>query len=1715
MNKKIVYILALGLGIAVTGFTQTTIYANPVFNTFDESSNELIGAKKDSENDGRGTLIAIIDAGADFDHEAFRLDEGVEKKYTRESMQALITKEALPGAWKNDKVVYAYDYVKNSSYSIKNYNNDHGTHVAGIVAGNPPDTSKYARGVAPNAQLAIMKVFGNDKNKGAKSSDYARAIRDAIKLGADTINMSLGGGAGISLMEDATFVKALDDAKKAGIYVVIANGNDGNFGFLSGLPKVENPDYGVVATPAIFPDSFSVASYENTKSTVKYFDIENPEESKKKIYISNPLNPDRISSYNGVGANFTNIVYCGYGSKAEFSGKNIRNKVVLVDRGNNITFEEKAKNASDGYASMLVVANNENSGLITGMSIGDVRIAATSISKADGEYLKTHLDKKIKLSENVDIIESPIKDMMSDFSAWGLSAEGDLKPDITAPGGNIYSSVGHTKYDSQSGTSMAAPQISAVLAVLKNRLSSKINVTDKDENQALVKTIVMNTAIAKKDTEKDAFISPRKQGAGLVNIDNALKTKALVYAVNKKGTKVGSINLGNISDSIDLNYKVKNISNTQISYKQEIFINTDEVIDGHFTLRPKFLKKIEGENINLNANEEKELTKSINLSELNFVKPENGAYIDGFIVLSADNEPTLSVPFSGFVGDFANLPVIEKPIYDLLKEGKTPMYLTEEEKKKTMEGQYKQHAYGGDGYNFTHLYTMVDTKVQVLGSNIGLNPNEFYTKEHLAISPNGDGRNDFVRFTGTFLRSFKDMQISIYKKGESESLYTSKQDMIGLKNYFAGNKNNKSLSGADWSWHGEDARKTGIISPLSIFDTTSSATRNKPKDINMVEDGDYTFKVSVKPVVENALPQTMEFDIKVDRVKPEINASTYNRDTRTFTITDVLENGSGIRRIGLKYKAENNTDIILDATKTDNSYVCKLPEGVEENKINVYIEDWANNRYDYKLLDSIRDGRGQVIIRPELIGEGELPKLLTTLKKGEDIVEDKLNLDLDTDYSLGISLDNEEYEIYGDSTYNFRLTNDSKVKIIDIKIRKVKKVSIISRVRTHAKYNGNINIKAVNKKTKKEYIFKKSYVKGNYDIDDIPVGEYDIKIEDVADGFEAKAEPSSINITGGFGEFLGGIATKISYNKLGEEAEPENDATVLMYKSWSNEYKDISIENPIYFKFIDKTTNKVYIRKYDPLNMETTLPHGSYRVELETPIEGYELLGEDFYKDVPAEFNVEERGSKSFTFKLKKTDKNKEEKPNTEKPLPKKEENPKDNTVSKETKQKVYLQKAYIDEYPDYSTKPITFVFTSIKDSSKVYKKSYSSTKDYLVELPEGKYKVSLEGAKGYKLKITNSEDNIIDVKYDSISRYVSVIFGVVKDNKEDKKDEPKEEKKEVKYGKAWLQPSGTNEYKDYGSKPIIFVFKNVKTGEMIEKTYASVIDYKQELAYGTYEVSVKNLDKYDFKLEVVENNTFTLNENTLDHESLIFTLTLKKVVDEDKQNEDNIEKIKEDDSPGNNEKVEETSKENEVEKEKSNKKEVAENKKENLATKSEVSKIEEVLENTDKKSNNDEIIINTGNTNSSSGVSGSSKGVSSMTSARLASNIDSKNITKSIIVGKEIKSKISDLNAWIRLKDGLWTYQEGADSLKASWLKYNNKWFYLDEKGIMAENAWIFAGNSWFYAKKDGYLAENEWILVDGKWYYAVEGGYILLNTTKNINEKVYSFDKNGALIK
>ena len=72
----------------------------------------------------------------------------------------------------------------------------------------------------------------------------------------------------------------------------------------------------------------------------------------------------------------------------------------------------------------------------------------------------------------MDNRKSDVADQLSDFSSWGVTTDGQLKPDVTAPGGNIYSSFNDNSYGSISGTSMAAPHIAGVAALVK-RIFSK------------------------------------------------------------------------------------------------------------------------------------------------------------------------------------------------------------------------------------------------------------------------------------------------------------------------------------------------------------------------------------------------------------------------------------------------------------------------------------------------------------------------------------------------------------------------------------------------------------------------------------------------------------------------------------------------------------------------------------------------------------------------------------------------------------------------------------------------------------------------------------------------------------------------------------------------------------------------------------------------------------------------------------------------------------------------------------------------------------------------------------------------------------------------------------------------------------------------------------------------------------------------------------------
>ena len=220
------------------------------------SSNEMITVPKIWEEGykGEGTVVAVIDSGLDLNHEVLRISDPSKAKFKNQNDIEKAKKAAGIdyGKWYSDKVVYAYDYFDGTDNIKEAEKESHGMHVTGIVAGNPVNkapNSEKVYGVAPEAQIMFMRVF-SDRDKTTASALYVKAIDDAVALGADVINMSLGAGAGSTVDAGSDIIDAVKRARAKGVSVVIAAGNSNTFGRGFSQPLAENPDYGLVGNPS-------------------------------------------------------------------------------------------------------------------------------------------------------------------------------------------------------------------------------------------------------------------------------------------------------------------------------------------------------------------------------------------------------------------------------------------------------------------------------------------------------------------------------------------------------------------------------------------------------------------------------------------------------------------------------------------------------------------------------------------------------------------------------------------------------------------------------------------------------------------------------------------------------------------------------------------------------------------------------------------------------------------------------------------------------------------------------------------------------------------------------------------------------------------------------------------------------------------------------------------------------------------------------------------------------------------------------------------------------------------------------------------------------------------------------------------------------------------------------------------------------------------------
>ena len=188
---------------------------------------------------GAGSKIAIVDTGLDLEHQSFNgaafeeslkgktvdLLEAAEVASVFSSLNAARFLSGADGIYRSAKVPYGVNYVDKGLdvTHMGDRQGEHGSHVAGIAAANSliPDgnggfknalETVKTQGEAPDAQLLIMKVFG--KGGGTSDSDYMVAIEDAILLGADAVNLSLGSG-NPGLVTNNTYNRILTEVAEA------------------------------------------------------------------------------------------------------------------------------------------------------------------------------------------------------------------------------------------------------------------------------------------------------------------------------------------------------------------------------------------------------------------------------------------------------------------------------------------------------------------------------------------------------------------------------------------------------------------------------------------------------------------------------------------------------------------------------------------------------------------------------------------------------------------------------------------------------------------------------------------------------------------------------------------------------------------------------------------------------------------------------------------------------------------------------------------------------------------------------------------------------------------------------------------------------------------------------------------------------------------------------------------------------------------------------------------------------------------------------------------------------------------------------------------------------------------------------------------------------------------------------------------------------------
>ena len=391
---------------------------------------------------GEGILVGFLDTGIDYTHNAFKDADGntrIEYIYDLEN-GVVYDKNKINEALKSEDPFSIVPEIDLSG---------HGTHVAGIAcAGGNINFDNY--GVAYKSSIAMVKITGENSLRAALSTQLMRGLKFLMDKSNEinkplVVNISLstndGSHNGSSLLEK--YIQTFTQLQKA--VIVVAAGNEGNSAHHVGgkMKKEEDLDLNIGdGEKDIILDFFKPVLVDVSVEVISPTGISTGPMELSESYKERFVGREKI------------VVYSTGPKPFDIQGQTT---ISILPLGDTIT--------SGGWRIIVRKLNNYE-------GYFDIWLPIAEGLNERTRFLQPSVYNTLGIPATVEGVISVgsynfLNNNLSAFSGRGVvRPEWLIKPDLVAPGENILSTVEEQGFDTKSGTSMAAPQVSGICALL-------------------------------------------------------------------------------------------------------------------------------------------------------------------------------------------------------------------------------------------------------------------------------------------------------------------------------------------------------------------------------------------------------------------------------------------------------------------------------------------------------------------------------------------------------------------------------------------------------------------------------------------------------------------------------------------------------------------------------------------------------------------------------------------------------------------------------------------------------------------------------------------------------------------------------------------------------------------------------------------------------------------------------------------------------------------------------------------------------------------------------------------------------------------------------------------------------------------------------------------------------------------------------------------------